>query len=253
MKPVPDIQKRQQDQYAFPYHHISHIDERGDGSRIRYLGWGFEYLIYTRRVVEVVRSLGAQSVLDVGCGDGYLLSQIPNEVPIKVGVDINRRALSFARAFSPDIDFRDTDVANVEEKFDVVCAIEVIEHIPDDDVEGFLTLISQRVKPGGHIVISVPTVNEPLNSKHFRHYDSALLKAQLAVLKPKFKITQEEFYYRKTLLERCYRRITGNIFLYGEIPILRRLVWRYVSKNAVCATESDGVHLMVVLKRDESP
>lgn len=248
MKPVPHIQQRQQDQYVFPYHHISHIDDRGQGHRIRCLGWGFEYLLYNKRIVELICSLKPNSVLDVGCGDGYLLGQIPNDVAKKVGVDINLRALGFASAFFPHVDYRASDVADIEETFDVVCAIEVIEHIPDDEVSGFLKLISERVKPGGHILISVPTTNEPLNSKHFRHYDMPLLTSQIEFLATNFTLAHIEYYYRKTFVERVYQKLTKNIFVYGEIPVLRRLVWPYVARNATKATDKDGLHLIAILK-----
>jgi hypothetical protein len=39
------IQRRQQEQYAFPYHYISSIDEWGQANRIRILSLGFEYLL----------------------------------------------------------------------------------------------------------------------------------------------------------------------------------------------------------------
>lgn len=241
---MPDIQRRQQEQYAFPYHHISYVDERGQGSRVRILNWGFEYLLYNERLAELVHSLKPRSVLDVGCGDGYFLGQVDERIPLRVGVDINERALSFARAFYPSVDYRNSDVADVAETFDVVSAIEVLEHIPEETLPSFLRAMADRLAPGGSMIISVPTVNEPLNSKHFRHYDLDLLLKQVAEAVPELKLVHGEFFYRKTWAETFYRRLTSGLLVRGEIPVLRRLVWEHARKSARKATADNGLHLV---------
>jgi 2-polyprenyl-3-methyl-5-hydroxy-6-metoxy-1,4-benzoquinol methylase len=245
-----NIQRRQQDQYSYPYHHIPFIDERGEGRRIRVLKWGFEYLLYMDRLMDEIRALRPSSVLDVGCGDGYLLGHLGEEVGLRVGVDINERALSFAKAFFPAVEYRNCDVADVSESFDVVSAVEVLEHIPDEGVRAFLQAIFARVKLDGSLFISVPTTNEPLNSKHFRHYDLPLLKEQIADAELNLSVVRSNFYYKRTFIERLYQRITSSLFVQGEIPLFRWIVWRYVRRCASSANSSDGLHLIVHFKRD---
>lgn len=246
--PSPDIQQRQHDQYIYPYHHIPYIDSKGIGRRVRFLDWGFEYLLYNERVVEILKSMNLKSILDVGCGDGYLLGQIADIDIVKIGVDINGRAIQFAKAFFPTVDYRSSDVSEVTGTFDAVCAVEVIEHIPDAMVSPFLQLIAARVRPSGALVISVPTTNEPLNSKHFRHYDLSLLENHISILAPRFSLEHFEFYYQKTLIERIYRALTNNKIVQGESPLLRRFVWPYVKRKAAEAESSTGLHLIAVLR-----
>ncbi len=249
MDEAPDIQQRQREQYAFPYHHIPFIDERGEGRRIRILKWGFEYLAYMEHLAQEVTSLRPSSVLDVGCGDGYFLGRIGKQVPLRVGVDIDDRALSFARAFVPGVDYRSCNVADVSETFDVVSAIEVLEHIPDESVSGFLQAVASRVKAGGVLIISVPTTNVPLNSKHFRHYDLPLLESHIEKSSLGMSLVRSQFYYKDTLLERLYQRATRSVFVQGEIPLLRGFVWRHVKQSAPTATSSNGLHLIAVLRK----
>lgn len=244
MSKSQDIQYRQ---YEFPYHHIPFLDKRGDGKRIRALKWGFEYLVYMNHIAETIEKFSPSSVLDVGCGDGYLLRLL--DCPLRVGVDINDRALSFARAFCPAADFRNMDVSCVEESFDVVCAIEVLEHIPDADVSAFLKSIASRVKTGGRLIISVPTINSLLNQKHFRHYDQGLLVQQVRAAIPNMLMCHTEFFYKRTFLEGMYQILTDNPFLQGEIPLLRRYVWRYVKKHAAAAGSKNGIHLISIFER----
>lgn len=97
-----DIQFRQ---YGRPYHHDPYFDEMGEGHR-RGMDWGFEYLLYSNKLREHVLAENPKSVLDVGCGDGRFLKGLPAAIDRRVGLDINDRALGFARAFSPDVDFR---------------------------------------------------------------------------------------------------------------------------------------------------
>lgn len=216
---------------------------------MRILKWGFEYLIYMRKVRALILERRPASVLDVGCGDGYLLGQLPDDIPIRCGVDINERALAFARAFFPEIDYRSEALADVEEQFDVVSAVEVLEHIPDAEVEGFLKAAAERVKPGGALIVTIPSVNIPLNPKHFRHYDRALLSAQLAQAIPEMKLERMMFYYVQTRLESLYQRLSQNRLVYGEIPVLRRAVWKHASDQADKATDATGRHLIAILTR----
>lgn len=242
---LQDIQYRQ---YEFPYHHIPHLDERGEGHRIRTLKWGFEYLLYTNHIASMIGSFSPSSVLDVGCGDGYLLGNLGN-IPQRVGVDLNSHALSFARAFFPDVEFRNCDVSEISENFDVVCAIEVLEHVPDDAVSNFLQTITARLKPGGVLLISVPTKNMPLNPKHFRHYDTNLLRRQLEELLPDMSIEHEQFFYKRTFVENLYKAATQNPLIRGEIPLLRGYVWRHAKRQASAADLSNGLHLIAVLRK----
>ena len=236
-------------QYEFPYHHIPHVNARGNGNRVRVLKWGLEYLIYMEHVAELICREGPKSVLDVGCGDGFLLGRLPGTIPVRVGIDLNERAISFARAFFPEVDFRAQDVAQIGERFDVVCAIEVLEHIPDDHVDAFLGSVAARVKPGGLLVLTVPTTNQPLNPKHYRHYDLDLLKQHAGTGMPHMRLENARYFYRLSLFERLYRNITQNALIYGDIPVLRRFVYSHARLNAGKATPSDGMHLVSAFRR----
>jgi 2-polyprenyl-3-methyl-5-hydroxy-6-metoxy-1,4-benzoquinol methylase len=201
------------------------------------------------RVAEIVAAERPLSVLDVGCGDGYLLGTLPTTIPIRRGVDIDDRALAFARAFFPDVDYRGESIAAVQEQFDVVCAIEVVEHIPDEEVNDFLRATAACLKPGGLLLISVPTTNLPLNPKHFRHYDRVLLRSQIVEAVPAAEIEAMDYYYTLTAAERLYRRLTRSAICQGEIPLVRRAVWRYARRKAGAATDRNGHHLIARIRR----
>lgn len=95
---MTDSQEIQSRQYGYPYHHLPFINETGKGYRAREVDWGFEYLLYMRKLRGYVSAENPESVLDVGCGDGFLLGSLPTDIKRRVGLDINERALSFGRA-----------------------------------------------------------------------------------------------------------------------------------------------------------
>lgn len=112
---------------------------------------------------RLFRQAGPRSVLDVGCGEGvltYKWAEWLGEKPV-VGVDLadpkleaewrtrRRENLQF-RAIAPgDLPFPD-------DSFDLVGAIEVLEHVPEPD----RTLADMARVGARHLLVSVP--REPL-------------------------------------------------------------------------------------------
>ena len=100
----------------------------------------------------------AQTLLDVGCGTGYVLGGIHGSCPsiILTGCDVRLTTLFEARRQMPDIQFFVADAFAVpyESEFDVVVALDVLEHIDDD--RAALRALRNVVKPGGGLILTVP-------------------------------------------------------------------------------------------------
>lgn len=121
------------------------------------LGW-----LTRRRKAAVVGFVRAalcdgrnNAVLDIGCGYGEMLSDLPAER--QVGIDINHFALGEARRRNPQGCFA---MANVERlpladsSFDAVICSEVLEHM--DDPLPLAREIVRVTRPGGVYCITVP-------------------------------------------------------------------------------------------------
>ena len=106
-------------------------------------------------------------ILDVGCGGGLVsepLCRLGGEV---VGIDPAEKNIAVARlhaeAGSLSIDYRAATVeslADAGELFDVVLALEVVEHVPD--VPAFVATCGRLVKPGGLMIAA--TINRTLKA-----------------------------------------------------------------------------------------
>lgn len=98
------------------------------------------------------------SFLEVGCGTGYVLSGVQRAFPQArlVGSEIFVAGLGHAAKRLPSVDLVQMDARRIPyvEEFDVAAALDVIEHIAED--EQVIGQLFRAVKPGGAVVISVP-------------------------------------------------------------------------------------------------
>ncbi len=101
---------------------------------------------------------GFQSLLEVGCGTGFVLFGIKQAFPNAriVGGEIYTNGLMFSAMRVPGIELLQMDARKLpyEAEFDVVTAFDVIEHILEDEL--VLRNLHRAIKPGGGCVITVP-------------------------------------------------------------------------------------------------
>jgi 2-polyprenyl-6-hydroxyphenyl methylase / 3-demethylubiquinone-9 3-methyltransferase len=119
------------------------------------------------RDAKKVDCLKGLRMLDIGCGAGILSEPLARLGADMVGADPSRENIEIARMHAAEsgltIDYRNTtaeELAEAGERFDVVLAMEVVEHVAD--VELFVSNCAAMVKPGGLIVTA--TLNRTLKS-----------------------------------------------------------------------------------------
>ncbi|TMV93991.1 bifunctional 2-polyprenyl-6-hydroxyphenol methylase/3-demethylubiquinol 3-O-methyltransferase UbiG [Thioclava sp. BHET1] len=98
-------------------------------------------------------------LLDIGCGGGLLSEPMARLGADVVGADAASGNIPVAQLHAEqsglEIDYRccaAEDLAAAGETFDVVLAMEIIEHVSDP--QGFADTISQLLKPGGVMICS---------------------------------------------------------------------------------------------------
>jgi len=195
--------------------------------------------------IELIRSNSPTSLLDIGCGDGRLIHMIKPLIPRLIGVDLSDRAVDFARAFNPDVEFVCDDIATISEEFAWVTLIEVLEHIPDDQLTTFVENVARIVQADGHLLISVPTVNVSLNRKHYRHYNLALLKD---TIEPHFEIESYWWLYHHGLVERLLRFLICNRLYVLNSKFLLAQFWKVHKVFTYHADSSTGNHLLCLAR-----
>jgi len=113
-------------------------------------------------------ALAGLSLVDVGCGGGLLTEPLARLGGRVTGLDPSSEAIAFARRHAEllglDIDYRNETaerLAAAGASFDVVLALETVEHVSDPD--SFLQALARLVRPGGLVILS--TLNR--NAKSF--------------------------------------------------------------------------------------
>jgi SAM-dependent methyltransferase len=100
----------------------------------------------------------ATSFLEVGGGTGNTLAALAAAIPelTVTGGELYREGLEVARRRLPGVELLRLDARSLpfRDRFDVVGAFDVLEHIADDDVA--LRSLRSAVRPDGGIVITVP-------------------------------------------------------------------------------------------------
>jgi len=101
----------------------------------------------------------ARSMLEVGCGTGFVLASVHEALPALrlVGSELLAEGLAIARRRLPDdVELVELDARAMpyEDEFDVVGAFDVLEHVSED--EEVLAGMRRAVRANGGIVVTVP-------------------------------------------------------------------------------------------------
>lgn len=111
------------------------------------------------------------TVLDLGCGNGVLLSGLPKDINY-TGIDISSSLVNIAKKLYPDnnfvlADLLDQSIWNKLDQYDFIVALAVFHHLPSsEDHTKLLQNIKQHLKPGGIILISTWRLNQPKFNKY---------------------------------------------------------------------------------------
>jgi len=122
----------------------------------------------------------ARDVLDAACGTGYGSAALGAFARSVVGVDVDPRAVAYARSryAAANVEFAVMDLASLEfaaASFDAVCVFEAIEHVPDR--EAVLREVARVLHQDGAALLSTPraecTTDRPANPFHTVEYAPA--------------------------------------------------------------------------------
>ncbi len=159
----------------------SNVDEDGQGRR-----YADDFLAF---IDEALVNIEADKchVLEIGCGNGYLLSRLSGRVASVVGIEpgpqgqlgADRFGLNIVRGFFPE--------ALEKRKYSVIILNSVLEHIQDP--ASMMRMVSQYLEPNGIAVISVPDesgyiLNNDVSTlfhEHWSFFDETTLKNVIAI------------------------------------------------------------------------
>jgi len=130
-----------------------------------------------KALIDYLKTLSFDTVLEFGCGFGRITKILLENFPIKkyVAFDLSPDQISNAKKLCKDfknINFHVSTIQDfkIDEKFDLVIGIEVLLHVPPDNIEQTMNELSSFSK---HHIINVdwsqekpPLVRSPHNFLH---------------------------------------------------------------------------------------
>ena len=114
----------------------------------------------TQYIDKVCGGLAGQKVIDVGCGGGLLSEALARRGAEVTGIDLAEASIAVARehagASGLAIDYQcvatEAMAQRAPKSFDVVCCLEMLEHVPDP--EAIINACADLLRPGGLAVFS---------------------------------------------------------------------------------------------------
>jgi len=123
-------------------------------------------------------------VLDVGCGTGKILTDLTARGHRVVGLDFSDRALTYCAGRGAEMLVRGDAqrLPFADRSFDLIVALDILEHVPDDDA--MASEILRVLRPGGHAILNVPAhpmlwSEHDVALHHFRRYTPHTLRTVL--------------------------------------------------------------------------
>jgi|SRR3989344_2945694 len=159
-------------------------------------------------------------LLDIGIGQAFLEQELKkNNIKFQLSaIDISKLSIKRSEKNYKAIGFVD-DALNMDKYFkpkyfDVIVAIEVIEHISPNKIFSFYKKVRSLLREGGLFIISTP-LNEGLShmkdnpSAHVREYTQQILRAEFEIskfriLKTKTLIAFNKYYTFKKYLSKIF-------------------------------------------------
>jgi SAM-dependent methyltransferase len=96
-------------------------------------------------------------VLEIGCGDGATGALLERRLGCRVtGVELNPVVAARAAGRLTRVIPGDVLAVGIDGTYDLILALELFEHLTDQDA--FLAKMRPLLRPGGHLLLSVPNV-----------------------------------------------------------------------------------------------
>lgn len=170
-----------------------------------------------RFILKQLCHIPFKSLIDVWCGDGYLLSLIKKYFPHKTyaWIDISDEIISENNKRYPWIVFYQWDLSksnlNTSGWYDMVVCSEVIEHI--HDWKQVIKNLSQLVNQGWYCILTTQSwkrYKSDINIWHLKHFTLHELKQEFALYGLLVVSSYKKWFPFYNLQKRLYEKIEGR-------------------------------------------
>jgi len=247
--------------YEFPYHYLIKFEPDGYGSfcQCKNNSGGWRYASYLIRTIEEVGRHEFQSMVDIGCGDGFLLKKLAEKYPSKkfVGLDLSERAIGFAKLLNAsdetskmNVEFicRDLIREPLNRRFDMATCVHVLEHIRPESLSEFLAAVGELINNQGKFIVLVPSTKGPVEKtkRHYQHFDERSLTR---VLSEHFRVETVEYLNNDGFWVKIISRIFTNRLFILNNSSLREWLFKLYMRRFLRCSRPNGHTLLAVCRK----
>lgn len=244
--------------YGFPYHYLVDFEPNGYGAfrQCKNNSGGWRYASYLIRTIEQVGQHEFQSLVDIGCGDGFFLRKLAEKYPSKelAGLDLSERAIGFARLLNAsdetseiNVEFicRDLIREPLNRRFDIATCVHVLEHIRPESLSEFLAAVRELINDGGKYIVLVPSTKGPLekSKRHYQHFDEQSLTRALS---EHFRVEIVEYLNNDGFWVKIISRIFTNRLFILNNSSLREWLFKLYMRRFLRCSRPNGYTLLAV-------
>lgn len=152
---------------------------------------------HAKRLDWILSNINKEDVLlEVGCGTGYMISLPLAKMGYYItGIDTDNESIIYGQRMLNEAGLNPKiliaiDFAKIDIVPDVIIASEVLEHIPEENLDSLLSAIYIKLKPGGKFLVTVPNGYGWFELESFlcnRLYLGRLLESRIADMTKKIK------------------------------------------------------------------
>lgn len=164
------------------------------------------YLVYDMvlpRLLEFAGDVSGLTVLDAGCGEGYVSRILAERGAIVMGIEVSPRLTELARSkpVKGNIDYLLHDLSEplpgYENSFDLVVSNMVIMDVPN--YQGFISTLSAITKVSGRVILSMHNPYRSVLKKRVKDYFDSDTVSQYQEMAKNGGI--ETYYFHRTFEE----------------------------------------------------
>lgn len=164
---------------------------------------------------------GRTSPQTVGLTCKFTISELPRQTAVQEHLNLgaDSKLLEQVRARRSNVKefiFDDMTRSTLPDRaFDVICAVEVLEHVHEED--RFVSAVVQKLTPGGVFIMTTPNGDyvENNNPDHVRHYTKAglheLLTRHFKCVDIRYAVIRRPFMHIGYKLERSLKGKLGTV------------------------------------------
>lgn len=178
-------------------------------------------------IFDFIKSWKDLSILDVGCGNGYLINKLAPLAKRVVGIDASKNLLKFAmsQVSSKNVSFQLADITKKQpfddSSFDVIIANMVVQYLPS--LENFVQECRRVLKSNGKLII---IIDHPAHSLFLRAQELIGKKNDKFLISGSYfksGLRKKKSLWSKAILEYCHRPLMEYINIFSEYFRLEKM------------------------------